>query len=148
MKFIHVLRIFLITGVLALVGNYFGFDINPIEALPGMLILLAIVVAGYLLSKAVPIKLPTIAYISAIAIIVSIPGVPGASYVTQYVGNVRFLALATPVLAYAGISIAKDLSSFKQQGAKVVVIALLTFTGTFIASAVIAQVVLNLMGTI
>ena len=148
MKFIHVLRIFLITGVLALVGNYFGFDINPIEALPGMLILLAIVVAGYLLSKAVPIKLPTIAYISAIAIIVSIPGVPGASYVTQYVGNVRFLALATPVLAYAGISIAKDLSSFKQQGAKVVVIALITFTGTFIASAVIAQVVLNLMGTI
>lgn len=148
MKFIHVLRIFLITVVLTLVGNYFGFDVNPIAALPGMLILLAIVVAGYLLSKFVPLKLPTIAYISAIAIVASIPGVPGAAYVTQYVHEVKFLALTTPVLAYAGISIAKDLSSFKQQGAKIVVIALLTFTGTFIGSAIIAQVVLQLMGTI
>lgn len=148
MKFMHVFRIFLITVVLTLVGNYFGFDISPIDALPGMLILLAIVCAGYVLAKVVPLKLPTIAYISALAIIASIPGVPGAQYVTQYVGKVQFLALTTPVLSYAGISIAKDMSSFKQQGAKIVVVALLTFTGTFIGSALIAQVILKLLGTI
>lgn len=148
MSFAHVFRVFIITTVLTLVGNFVGFEINPVEALPGMLILLAIVCAGYLLSKTVPLKLPTIAYVSALAIVASIPGVPGAQYVIEHVGRVHFLALTTPVLAYAGISIAKDMGSFKQQGAKIVVVALLTFTGTFIGSAIIAQVVLMLMGAI
>lgn len=113
-----------------------------------MLILLAIVVVGYLLAKYSPIKLPTIAYISALAIIASIPGVPGAAYVNRYVASVQFLALTTPILAYAGISIGKDLGGFKRQGLKIVITAMLTFIGTFIGSALIAQIVLALMGVI
>lgn len=143
-----VIRIFLISSVLFIIGNYVGFGVAPLDAVPGMLILLAIVMAGYYLSKALPLRLPSIAYVSAIAIIASIPGVPGSQYVLQYVGKIQFLALTTPVLAYAGISIGKDLEGFRKQGLKIIIVALLTFTGTFIGSAIVAQIVLSLTGVI
>lgn len=148
MKFSSALRIFIISGILALIGNFIGFKINPIDAIPGMLILLALVVAGYALSKVSPVKLPSIAYISALAIIASIPGVPGAELVTKYVGEVQFLALCTPILSYAGISIGKDLDTFKTQGPKIVAVTLLALTGTYVGSAIIAQVILKLTGVI
>lgn len=148
MKFSSALRIFIISGILALIGNFVGFKVNPVTALPGMLILLVIVIAGYGLSRVSPIKLPSIAYISALAIIASIPGVPGADLVTKYVGEVQFLALCTPILSYAGISIGKDMDSFKQQGFQIVMVTLLALAGTYIGSAVIAHVVLKLTGAI
>ncbi|HBK85354.1 MAG TPA: DUF340 domain-containing protein [Firmicutes bacterium] len=148
MKFSSAIRIFLISGVLALLGNFVGFKIDPIKALPGMLILLALVIAGYALSKVSPVKLPSIAYISALAIIASIPGVPGADLVTKYVGEVQFLALCTPILAYAGISIGKDLGSFKEQSFKIIIVTFLTFIGTYVGSAIIAQVVMKFTGVI
>jgi len=148
MKFSSALRIFIISGILALVGNFVGFKVNPVDALPGMLILLVIVIAGYGLSQVSPIKLPRIAYISALAIISSIPGVPTADMVAKYVGEVQFLALCTPILSYAGISIGKDMDSFKQQGFQIVIVTLLALAGTYIGSAVIAHVVLKLTGAI
>ncbi len=148
MKLSSAVRIFLISGALGIVANFVGFKVNPIAAIPGMLILLAIVIVGYVLAQVSPVKLPSIAYISALAIITSIPGVPGAELVIKHVGNIQFLALCTPILAYAGISIGKDLNSFKEQGVKIVLAALLTFVGTFIGSAVIAQVVLKITGVI
>jgi hypothetical protein len=148
MKFFDVFRIFIISAVLFIVGNYFGFKVDPLQSVPGMLILLVLVVIGYQLSKISPIKLPSIAYISALAIVASIPGVPGADLVIKYVGKIQFLALTTPILAYAGISIGKDMDGFKKQGGKIIVVALLTFIGTFIGSAIIAQVVLKLIGQI
>lgn len=148
MKFSSALRIFVISGILAIVGNFIGFKIDPVTALPGMLILLVIVIIGYGLSRVSPVKLPSIAYISALAIIASIPGVPGAELVTKYVSQVQFLALCTPILAYAGISIGKDLDTFKTQGPKIVTVTLLALTGTYVGSAIIAQVVLKLTGVI
>ncbi|MGI6357672.1 MAG: DUF340 domain-containing protein [Bacillota bacterium] len=148
MRFSDVFRVFIVTAVITLVGNYIGYDIDPIGAIPGMLILLAIVVVGYLASRYSPVKLPSIAYISALAIIVSIPGVPGAETVIKYTGDIQFLALCTPILAYAGISIGKDLDGFRRQGLKIVMTALLTFIGTYVGSAIIAQVVLSLTGVI
>lgn len=148
MKFSSALRIFVISGILALVGNFVGFKIDPVTAAPGMLILLVLVIIGYGLSKVSPVKLPSIAYISALAIIASIPGVPGAELVTKYVSEVQFLALCTPILAYAGISIGKDLDTFRTQGLKIVTVTLLALTGTYVGSAIIAQVVLKLTGVI
>lgn len=143
-----VIRIFLISAVLFIIGNYIGFGVAPLDAVPGMIILLVIVLAGYYMAKVIPLRLPAIAYVSALAIIASIPGVPGSQYVLQYVGRIQFLALTTPVLAYAGISVGKDLEGFKKQGLKIIVVALLTFTGTFIGSAIVAQIVLSLTGVI
>lgn len=147
-KFIDMLVVLLITAVITLVGNFIGYKINPIVAIPGMLILMCIVIAGVLMAEVIPVKLPSIVYISLIGIIITVPGFPGAAWFTAMVSQVQFLALTTPVLAYAGISIGKDLDAFREVGWKIVVVSMFVFVGTFVGSAIIAQVILMLMGQI
>ena len=63
-------------------------------------------------------------------------------------GNIKFTAPLTMVGAYAGISISDKLREFVAQGWKMVLIACLVMTGTFICSAFIANVVLSWTGVI
>ncbi|NLY49771.1 MAG: DUF340 domain-containing protein [Firmicutes bacterium] len=148
MNWKETVKVLLLTAGFVLVGNLIGFKINPIEALPGMLFLLAIVLAGLALAKIVPIKLPSIVYISALGIMLTVPGFPGAEWFTAQASKVQFLALCTPVLAYAGIASGKDLDDFKKLGWRIVVVSSLVFIGTFVGSAIIAQVVLKFTGQI
>lgn len=152
------IKCLVIVAVFASIGNYIstikaGAPVTPLEAVPGMLILLAITIVGCIIYELInlvsPKNLPAIAYISLIAIIVTIPGLfPFAEYCTVSMNKIGLLPLCTPILAYAGISLGKDLDTFKEQGVAIVIIALFTFTGTFIGSAVIAQLVLAATGVI
>jgi hypothetical protein len=61
----------------------------------------------------------------------------------EQLGSVNFLAIVTPVLAYAGLALTKrELAMFRQAGWKLVIIALMVFTGTFVSSAIIADLLL------
>lgn len=148
------IRVLIIAGIITLVGNTIftyrqGMEVvMPWEAAVGMVLLGVIVVLGLLLAKAVPIKIPSVAYIALIGILLSIPGNPVSDFFLAQTAKVQFLALCTPVLAYAGVSIGKDIGSFAKLGPKIVVVALLVFTGTFLGSAVIAQLILKLIGEI
>ena len=102
------LLILIITGILTLVGNFIGFKVSPLEAIPGILILIIIAFIGILLSKIIPIKIPSVAYIVTLATILTIPGMPMAELISDYTAKVNFLALCTPILAYAGIYTGKN----------------------------------------
>ena len=62
--------------------------------------------------------------------------------------KINFTAPLTMVGAYAGISISDKLKEFISQGWKMVLIACLVMTGTFICSAFIANAVLSWTGVI
>jgi hypothetical protein len=49
------------------------------------------------------------------------------------------MALTTPILAYAGLSIAKDLPAFRRLGWRIIVTSLTANAGTFLCAAAIAQ---------
>lgn len=140
--------ILLIVCGTSLIGNWIAVKVDPIKALPGMVILGLISFAGWGLSKIVPAKLPAIVYISALAVILTTPWTPGSEFILKQVNNVNFLALCTPVLAYAGIAIGNDIEQFAKMSWKMVIVAILVFTGTFLGSAIIAQVILKLTGKI
>lgn len=148
MKLKDNLFILLIVGALSLVGNMIGPKHNIIEALPGMLILIGISIAGIALAKVMPGKIPAVAYIVTLGCIVTYPSIPGASMVSQYISKVDFLALTTPILAYVGISIGKDLEAFKKSGWRIVVLSCVVFTGTYLGSAFIAQLILKFIGQV
>lgn len=151
-------KVLLLSGVFAIIanmintwrgGNMVGFG----DALPGMLLMLIPVVLGCLVDDLIRMKwpktnIPTILWISIIAIVMGIPGFPGAEAFITYAGRIGVLPLCTPILAYAGVSIGKDLKSFKDQGVGIVVVALCAFIGTYIGSAFIAQIVLKIQGII
>lgn len=115
-----------------------------VEALPGLLALLAIVAGGVLIHHLIPWKgLPAVAYIVTLGCIVTIPGFPGAEQIGAWTSKISFLGLCTPILAYAGLAVGKDIGVLKQQGWRIVVVGLFVFVGTFLGSAVIAELVLR-----
>lgn len=137
-----------IVAFLVLVGNFVGYKINPIEALPGMLILFFIVVGGLLITKIMPGNLPSVVYVSLLGIVLTMPWFPLGEKIAELTSKVNFLALCTPILGYAGISMGKDLDSFKKNGFKIIIVAIFVFIGTYLGSAIIAHLILKLTGQI
>ena len=142
------LLILIITGILTLVGNFIGFKVSPLEAVPGILILIIIAFIGILLSKIIPIKIPSVAYIVTLATILTIPGMPMAELISNYTAKVNFLALCTPILAYAGIYTGKNLDTLTKTGWKIFILVLFVMLGTYLGSAIFAQIILKMLGQI
>ncbi|MGO1376084.1 MULTISPECIES: DUF3100 domain-containing protein [unclassified Psychrobacter] len=129
--------------VVLLLSNWVGQGVDPLDGLPAMLILFTCCVVGMLLKRLVPFNVPAIAWISIVAILISLPQFPFNDYVLEETAKMGVLQLLTPVLAYAGFAISQmEVDLFKKSGFKIAVVAILTFTGTFIGSALIAQVML------
>ncbi|MBP2279790.1 MFS family permease [Psychrobacter sp. PL19] len=129
--------------VVLLLSNWVGQGVNPITALPAMLILFACCIVGILLKRLIPVNVPAIAWISIVAILISLPQFPFNAYVLAETEKLGVLQLLTPVLAYAGFAISQmEVDLFKKSGFKIAIVAILTFTGTFLGSAMIAQAML------
>ncbi len=137
-----------LAGLGMMVANFIGFDVAFSQSLPGVLVLLVISAAAAFLSWLIPLKLPTVAYCSILGLLCACPISPVADFVIQSVGQINFTAPLTMVGAFAGMSISNQIKQFVKQGWKMIVISVLVMTGTFFGSLVIAQVMLQLTGTI
>lgn len=138
----------ILIGIMTIVGNTIGYNMPPGDAAIGYVIMLAITLVGAGLTHLIPIKLPMVFWVSVVALLVTAPISPFAKIITFYTSKVDFLALCTPILAYAGLSIGKDLDAFKKMSWKIIVVALAVYTGTFICATLIAQVMLRIEGII
>ncbi|WP_165998869.1 hypothetical protein [Bacillus sp. Cs-700] len=134
----------LIFGLIAAIGNWIGYSVFPVAALPGMAVLIVICLAGLILQHVLPVNIPSVAYIGIIGILVSMPVMPGSEYIVKWTENINILALATPILAYAGIAIGRSWTDFVKLGWRSVVVAMCVMVGTFLGSALIAEVVLRM----
>lgn len=135
--------VLVIICVIGLVGNTVATDNTVPDGLIGLAVLYVIAMAGVILTQVVPIKLPSVAWISLVGIVVTLPWTPGNEWVLAQVKHVNFLTLATPCLAYAGIAIARhEIQVAKTSGWKIFIIAVLVMTGTYISSAFVAQLFL------
>jgi hypothetical protein len=148
MKMKEITGVLLITAAISVVGNFVGYKVNMIEAIPGALILVLISLAGIGLSRIIPGKVPSVAYIVTLSTVLTIPGLPGAAVISDYVSKVNFLSLTTPILAYAGIYTGKNLDSLKKTGWRMAVVSIFVIMGTYLGSALIAHFILKAMGQI
>ncbi len=148
MSIMEILFVLFIVGAMSLVGNSVGFKNSIVQSIPGMLILIAMSMAGVSASRLIPGNIPSVAYIVVIGCILTYPSFPGAEVISGFIKNVSFLSLTTPILAYAGISIGKDLDALKKTGWRIVVVAIFVFIGTYLGSAIIAESTLRLTGQV
>ena len=148
MKIKDSLFILVLMGILSLIGNMVGPKNNIIDAFPGMAILVIISILGIILAKIIPGKIPAVAYIVTLACILTYPGFQCSALISKYMEKVDFLTLTTPILAYVGISIGKDLDSFKKSGWRIIVVSCFVFLGTYLGSAIISQIILKALGQI
>lgn len=135
-----------IIGLIAVIGNWVGYGVSPLEALPGLIIIIAVTAAGLSLTKYLPFKLPSVVWISLLALLITSPIFPGNEYLAQKTGKIEFMALATPILAYAGLSLGKDIESFKKLSWRILLISVVVYTGTFLFAAVFAEIIFRIQG--
>lgn len=137
----------LIACVIGGMANFVATGVGAVEAFPGMAVLYACSVIGLLLARFLPFDLPSVAWVSLIAIAITIPGVPGSGWVVEQAGKINFLSLATPALAYGGLALsAKEFAIARASGWKIVIIAICVMLGTYLGSVVIADLALRIFG--
>lgn len=137
----------LIACALGLFSNMVGTGVGMIEAFPGMAILYLASLGGLILARYAPFYLPSVAWVSLLAIIITIPGVPGSAYVLSQVDKLNFLSLATPALAYGGLALTRnEFEIARHSGWKIVVVAICVMLGTYLGSVVVADLTLRITG--
>ncbi|ROR98018.1 hypothetical protein EDC56_3690 [Sinobacterium caligoides] len=132
--------------VITLISNWLTplTTVSLTEAVPGFLIIFAICLMGLIVAKYAPFYLPSVAWISLLSILLTLPWTPGSAWLSNEMGKVNFLAMLPPVLGYAGLAISDgEMTTFKQSGLKIAIVAMLVFTGTYLGSAVVAQFALS-----
>ncbi|HWR39991.1 MAG TPA: hypothetical protein VN611_10870 [Patescibacteria group bacterium] len=148
MNWMETIIIFAVTGIITVAGNTVGYG-HPVDmAIGGYLFMMILTLLGMALANYLPFKLPMVFWISILAVLSTSPISPIAKTVLAYTNKVEFMALATPILAYAGLAVGKDLDMFKNMSWRIVVIALLVYTGTFVFATMIAQTMLKVEGLI
>ena len=132
-------------GVFALAGNWINYKAPPADGavLGGTAIIMGVVATGYALYMLTWRKVPAVVWVSLAGMLLTCPAFPFAAQVSALTGRVNFLALATPILAFAGLSIAKDVPAFRRLGWRIIVVSFAANAGTFIGAAFIAQFFLH-----
>ncbi|MEI3613653.1 hypothetical protein [Pseudogracilibacillus sp. SO30301A] len=138
-------KVLALIGFITLFGNWVGYGVSPIESLPGIIIIVIITVVGLSINALLP-KIPAVIWISLIALIITTPAFPGNGWIVEKTEVINFMALATPILSYAGLSLGKDLDSFKKLGWRIIVISLVVYTGTFFFASMFAEIIFKLQG--
>jgi len=151
MKILDAIFLLILSCVVIVAGTMVGYgkNVQLSEVLLGISIIFAVGVTGYLIAK-LPVfnKLPSIVWISATAIFVSSAAFPWSKELVEAAHKIPFMAVCTPVLAYAGLSIGKDFGAFQKLSWRIIPVALAAIAGTFICATIIAQWALHLEGAI
>lgn len=153
------LKVLIVSAFFAAIGNWIfttklEAPVTPFEAAPAMVAMIVLVLISMVVQtvfeKTFPklLKMPTALYLTILATIIGSDISPVQGWIVENISKVQLMALCTPILAYAGIAIGKDLDEFKKQGVKIVIVSILTFIGTFVASALIAEICLKATGAI
>ena len=148
--FVQQLGLLLMVSVIIILTNEIGYKMPVKDSIIGVLLLSAISLIGLTISKFMSrfVKLPSMMYVSLLGLLLACPVSPVKDIVVGTTTPVAFLAPATALGAFAGISLGKDLKDFAKMGWKLVLITLFVITGTFIFSALVADIVLKMTGAI
>ncbi|CEH35794.1 hypothetical protein [Romboutsia lituseburensis] len=143
------LLVMLMVGAMILAGQFISKGVSIFTALPGMLIMIAAAMVAMMLKDLFPKSIfPAFGFATIIGLLLSIPGNPISDVFNEQVANINFMAITTPLLAFAGISVGNKIEELKAMSWKIVVISLIVFTTIFFACASIGHIVLKIQGVI
>ncbi|MBC1922639.1 hypothetical protein [Listeria grayi] len=126
---------------------------TPIEwqTFVGLLVLWAFAFLGILISdltKKIPVgfirNFPVLGWVSLVSLIFCLI----SNFFVQVIGAVDFLSITTPVLAFAGISVADHLVDLSKTSWRVAIVAVFVFIGIYLGCAVVSQIGLWMTGAI
>ncbi len=146
-KMKDMLFILVVTAAYSVIAHTVGSNGDIAAGSIGALVLVAITVVGIVISWLPGFrKLPMVFWVSIVAVVVSMPQFPISDWILAQTKNVGFLSITTPILAYGGLCLGKDLQAFKQLSWRIVPVALAVAAGSFICATALAEIMLHLEG--
>ena len=146
-KMKDILFILIVTAAYSVIAHFVGSNGDLATGSIGALVLVAITVIGIVLSWLPGLKmLPMVFWVSIVAVVVSMPQFPLSDWILAQTKNVGFLSITTPILAYGGLCLGKDLQAFKALSWRIVPVALAVAAGSFICATALAEIMLHLEG--
>ncbi|WP_301861237.1 DUF3100 domain-containing protein [uncultured Megasphaera sp.] len=142
------LIILVITGILGFIGNMVGnYHVSVMDSFTGALLLVIIAFVGLCIAHLPGFrKLPVVFWVSIFAVLCSVPAIPGTDFIIEHTKNFNFLATTTPILAYGGLSLGKDIPAFKRLSWRIVPVAIMVASGSFLCATLMAEIMLHLEG--
>ncbi|MCC0634518.1 MULTISPECIES: hypothetical protein [unclassified Clostridioides] len=138
-----------IIGVIILIGQRISVGTSIVTAFPGMVMLILAAMAAMIIKDLFPKSIfPAFGFATIIGLLLSMPYSPTSEVFLTSTNNINFMAITTPLLAFAGISVGNKIEALKEMSWKIVIISLVVFTTIFFACASIAHIVLSIQGKI
>lgn len=149
-KTLNQLKILIFAGLVILITQFVNLkgklEIGP--AIIGMVLIILVSMISLGIKAIIPLKIPAFAWASLVALLITTPWSPVASYFLACTKQISAGQIGTVILAVAGVSIGTKLGDIKKLSWKIVLVAFVVFVGTFFGSALVAQMVLRMKGMI
>lgn len=146
-KMKDILFILIVTAAYSVIAHVVGSNGEIVAGSIGGLVLVLITVIGVIISWLPGFrKLPMVFWVSIVAVVVSMPQFPISDWILAQTKNVGFLSITTPILAYGGLCLGKDLAAFKQLSWRIVPVALAVAGGSFLCATALAEIMQHLEG--
>ncbi|MDQ4502511.1 DUF3100 domain-containing protein [Sinomonas sp. ASV322] len=131
-----------VMGAMALLTNAVGTKGFHAEDVLGVVVLLALTGVSFALAKLVP-SVPSSVWVLSLATIVSAPFMPTAGFVAGISQHLDSTLVGLPSLTLIGLTLGRDVAALKSLSWKIIVVALVTYSASFIAAAVLGQLALH-----
>ncbi|SAK54879.1 AbgT transporter [Caballeronia hypogeia] len=129
----------IVLGILTLATNQILHGTPLLNDVFGLALIFVIVGICEVASRFTGGKLPAVCTVSLLAMALTSPASPLAAQVIGVTNNLDFLAFAPPLLAFAGLSLAKDVPAFRRLGWRIVLVSFVANAGSFIGATLIAH---------
>ncbi|MEV4094529.1 DUF3100 domain-containing protein [Streptosporangium saharense] len=124
--------------VLMTLSNTVSTGKLTVQTVGGVLMLAVVTFGAFVVNRYVP-KIPVLLVTTLVGIIIAAPFSPISDQVRELTSGISFLSLVTPVLALVGLSLGKERLALKRLSWRVVVVALVSFSASFLAAAFVAN---------
>ncbi|MFL2136994.1 hypothetical protein ACEN33_11400 [Ruoffia sp. FAM 24228] len=85
---------------------------------------------------------PILGWVSIVSIVFCLM----SNFIVEAILAVDFLSITTPVLAFAGISVANQLVDLTKTSWKILIVAIFVFSGAYLLTTIVAQFELSIAG--
>ncbi|RJG41726.1 DUF3100 domain-containing protein [Mesorhizobium sp. DCY119] len=129
---------------LGLLSSSIASSSSPVDGLVGIAILCGVAIMGISLASFVPLKLPAIAWTAFLMVLATLPISPISETILSFTASIDLIALGTVVLAYGGLSLTqREFAIARNSGWKIAIVAICLMVGTYLGSAIIAEIALR-----
>ncbi|MEM5421184.1 DUF3100 domain-containing protein [Paraburkholderia ferrariae] len=129
----------LMVGAVAITCNAILTGTNALGSVPCMLVILVVLAVSNGIVKIIGGRLPAVCIVSLVAMALTSPWCPWAQTINAMSSHLDFLSVTPPMLALAGLSIAKDIPAFRKLGWRIVLVSFVANAGSFLVASLVAQ---------